>query len=144
MGDRGNKRGGELAELKVAAKATEVGAQVSFPHGDSATYDLVIEFGNRVSRVQVKSATYQDGNSYKVAVARGGKKSDYSQADFDVLAVIVPYAIYLIPTVQLRRRKQVRVWRPGEIKVDGRSVCEWEAFREAWHLLRPSGTPRQK
>ena len=44
MGSRQNKGRGALAELQVATKVRALGGEVSFPHGDTAGYDLIADF----------------------------------------------------------------------------------------------------
>jgi len=47
-------RKGDIAELAVAKKFLELGYWVSYPFGDDAPYDLVVDIDGELKRVQVK------------------------------------------------------------------------------------------
>lgn len=55
------KERGELTEAVVLAKLIEFGYSVSMPFGDSRRYDMIVDDGRRLYRVQVKTA--RDGYS---------------------------------------------------------------------------------
>ncbi len=50
------KRRGEMAEAAFLHKASRLGFGVAKPWGDSDPYDLIVDSGRRLWRVQVKSA----------------------------------------------------------------------------------------
>ena len=54
MGD--TKLKGNISEMKVATALVEAGYTVSFPFGDNARYDLIIDTGTELKTVQVKTA----------------------------------------------------------------------------------------
>jgi len=139
MGNENNKRIGERAELRVATRISELGGTVSFPHGESAGYDLVAEFDSKVSRVQVKSTALKDGSSYRVYCRRNKvSPAAYSLEDCDVLVCDVPYAFYVIPVGEAKDCLSIRLWEPGTNRYYKKHpVCNWEAYREAWYLLKP-------
>lgn len=134
-----NKHTGELGELKVAAKITELGGQVSFPHGDSCGYDLLADVGGKVTKVQVKSSTYQEGNSWSISCSRGhASKTPYSAADCELIVCSVPYGYYVIPVAVLKNKVKIRLWEPGTNRYWKKTPsCKYEEYREAWHLLKP-------
>ena len=55
------KRKGDLAELAVALDLRRRGYGVAFPFGEASAYDLIIERGDKLERVQVKH-TASDGH----------------------------------------------------------------------------------
>lgn len=55
------KARGELTEVIVLAKLIEYGYSVSLPFGDNCRYDMVVDDGQRLHRVQVKTA--RDGRT---------------------------------------------------------------------------------
>ncbi|MEV7684493.1 group I intron-associated PD-(D/E)XK endonuclease [Streptomyces bungoensis] len=55
------KARGELTEAIVLAKLIEYGYRVSLPFGDNCRYDLIVDDGRRLHRVQVKTA--RDGRN---------------------------------------------------------------------------------
>jgi hypothetical protein len=50
------KQRGEMAEAAFLAKAAGLGFRVSKPWGESSRYDLIVDNGRKLLRVQVKSA----------------------------------------------------------------------------------------
>jgi hypothetical protein len=88
-------RKGELAQLRVELKALEKGFIVSRP-ANVARYDLVIDDGEKLWRVQIK---YADGKAVGTDNAvlaslgstdRSGKAITYSVPEVDAFAVYVP------------------------------------------------------
>ncbi|MGV4984544.1 group I intron-associated PD-(D/E)XK endonuclease [Streptomyces sp. NRAIS4] len=55
------KARGELTEVVVLAKLIEYGYSVSLPFGDNCRYDMIVDDGAGLHRVQVKTA--RDGGS---------------------------------------------------------------------------------
>jgi hypothetical protein len=102
------------------------------PHGDSAPYDVVVDNGRRLLRVQVKSVAKRHRDSYEINAGRGRFiKRAYTCAEIDFLAAwIVPDDTwFIIPVAALRCRKTLRLSRSGHFL----------GYREAWTLL---GLPR--
>jgi hypothetical protein len=65
------KRTGTVLELEFAAECIRRGAVVSQPFGDNAHYDLLVDGGGRIYRVQVKTASPSaNGRSYSVNTTR--------------------------------------------------------------------------
>lgn len=52
---------GNYTELKIATKFIEYGFFVSFPFGDNAPYDLIVDNGREIFTVQCKTAHIEDG-----------------------------------------------------------------------------------
>ncbi|MGW1498955.1 group I intron-associated PD-(D/E)XK endonuclease [Streptomyces mirabilis] len=76
------KARGELTEAIVLAKLIEYGYSVSMPFGDNRRYDMIVDDGRRLHRIQVKTA--RDGRSpgtieFNTASVHpiSGKKSRY-------------------------------------------------------------------
>ena len=123
---------GEWAEACFLSEALRRGLQVAKPYGDSARYDFIVDCGGRLSRVQVKSVSLPERNSFRVTMGwGGGSKSRYLPRDADLLAayVIPVNAWYLIPIQLVAELKSI--WlsphRPSRRK--------FEPYREAWRLL---------
>ena len=56
-----SKTVGDTSEAKVLARFIELGWGVMIPFGDNLRYDLVLDRGNGLERVQVKTAQYKCG-----------------------------------------------------------------------------------
>src|SRR4051812_31373569 len=48
------KQKGDVAELAVALDLRRRGYQIAFPYGEDCNYDLIVDRGDRLERVQVK------------------------------------------------------------------------------------------
>jgi hypothetical protein len=128
----GCKERGEWAELVFMERAKEQGLLVSRPWGDSASYDVGVEYKGKFLRVQVKSTIFRRrGETYSLNVM-GKHRQAYPEGLLDM------FAIYLIP---------IDAWYIIPYALTGRTNCslhftpdskrhKYLAYREAWHLLR--------
>jgi hypothetical protein len=67
---------GDFGELSAAMWLTSRGAKVSRPIGHCPDYDLVADFGDRLSRVEVKTCTSFRQERWIVSICtRGGNQS---------------------------------------------------------------------
>ena len=133
---RSTKRCGELIEIAFLHKAADMGFAVTKPYGDSEAYDFIVDAGNRLWRVQVKSGSSMVGQAYNVVAHhhRIGKKTkiSYTPEQIDILAAyVVPLKVwYIIPVRAFTPHIALFLFPhlPGH---NGK----YEQFREAWHLL---------
>jgi hypothetical protein len=125
------KRLGEQAEA-----ATSLGLSVAKPWGDSDRYDLIVDSGRRLWRVQVKSTRYMGERRFSIT-ARGCTAA-YTEDEIDFLAVyIVPLDIwYVIPVKAFAPRKCLRFYPEDE-----GSLGRYEKYREAWWLMKGEEAP---
>jgi PD-(D/E)XK endonuclease len=135
------KARGDLGELAFELKAASLGFGVSKPHGDDERYDFIVDSGNRLWKVQVKSSCRPYRTGYAAHGDRGlGKRYKASEIDL-LVAYILPRDIwYVIPVKQLTTRL---VFYPSGC---GGRGGQFECYREAWHLMgaRPSGPSSRK
>ncbi len=123
------KRLGALAELVFMSRAAALGLTILRPNCP-CRYDLVLDTGSRLLRIQVKSTATLRHGRYSVSCFSCDSRRRYNRHQIDFLAAwIVPLNLwYLIPVHALRPRARVYFYpsrRTG-----------WSArFREAWHLL---------
>ena len=117
---------GEAAEAAFLAKATSLGFGVAKTWGDSERYDFILDSGEQLWRVQVKSTRRFDGSRYIVKTK--GKTSAYTadQIDFIVAHIVPENLWYVIPISVAASRGQMYV-SPG-----GTRHFRHEKFREAW------------
>jgi hypothetical protein len=67
---------GDFGEKAALHWLVGEGAHVSIPFGHSSDYDLIADFGNRLSRVQVKTSACRYKDRWAVMVCtRGGNQS---------------------------------------------------------------------
>jgi hypothetical protein len=70
------RRQGDLGELSAAAWFAGRGATVAWPIGHSPHWDLVVEWNDRLHRVQVKTCSYMRKNRWPLMICtRGGNQS---------------------------------------------------------------------
>ena len=144
-GHLGTKRMGELAELAFMFRAASEGIGVARPYGDSHAYDFLVQHGRKLARVQVKSCftkRERRQTGFSILARHRMKKGAglaYSQEDVDFIAAYVaPYeAWYVIPIEALEGSISIRL-HPGLCpgRKTRRSGGFYEAYREAWHLLK--------
>lgn len=78
------KTKGDSAELKVAAKFIDRGYVVSRPLTDHAAYDLLVDDGKQIKRVQIKARSINRGS---VNVPRFTSNRKYKDGEVDLIAV---------------------------------------------------------
>jgi hypothetical protein len=132
------KRSGEQAEAVFLNKATSLGLSVAMPWGDSERYDLLVDSGRRVWRVQVKSTRYVGERRFSITAR--GCRAGYTEDEIDFLAAyIVPLDIwYVIPVKAFAPSTCLRFYPEGE-----NSRGQYEKYREAWWLMQSYGVVHQ-
>lgn len=143
-GFRTFKERGEWVELVFMARAVRLGFRVSKPWGDSASFDVGVESGERILRVQVKSTDHRMGSGYLCGFKPNEHSEHYTTKKIDYFAayVIPEDAWYVIPAwVVLKRRSTDLALCPvAERKYDR---YKYEVYREAWGLLLPPATEEE-
>jgi len=136
-GRRHCKPQGELTELKFIVKAASLDLQLAKPWGDNGRYDIIIDSGRQLHRVQVKSTTNFDGYGYRLGTywKSTAKHLTYTAEQIDFIAgyVIPEDTWYILPVNAFTPRKAVCVY-PHRSTDHG----QYEQYREAWHLLKES------
>jgi len=127
------KQRGEMAEAAFLAMAARLGFRVSKPWGESSRYDLIVDNGKRLLRVQVKSAHRADQYGGYTFHAHGNTTSVYLSSEIDLLvAYVVPVeAWYLFPVEEFRKYKAMKLFPASR-----RRRSKFEKFREAWWMVR--------
>ena len=100
---------GDNAELKFMLLSHELGHIISKPFGDNSKYDLIIDNGNDLEKIQIKSTSRKDTSSgmdcYNCLVCSGSKqKQKYNEKDVDfiVIYVIPENTWYKIPVKEIK------------------------------------------
>jgi hypothetical protein len=101
------KQKGDLAELMIAADLRRRGYKVAFPFGEDWDYDLIIERGGALERVQVKyfastgSVVYVRCYSHSMTNGRVRATKHYTARTVDWIAVwdATTATAYYIPSV---------------------------------------------
>ena len=111
------KEKGDVAVAHAIHYFMTNGYEVCMPLGDKRPYDMIVELGGAVSKVQVKYAGYYQGDKkYKAALrSMGGNQSfhtakKYRDDDFDLLFVYVENGrTFLIPWGKLAIRNSLAI-----------------------------------
>jgi hypothetical protein len=126
-----SKQRGELAEMMFMVKATQKGFATAKPYGDSRRYDFIVDVGNRLWRVQVKSSSAQDCGAYQVNLQRNanGEVIPYDPSEIDfVVAYVMPLdAWFVIPVEAIYGRKTAKLCLHGNRR-SGKLGKYWEAW----------------
>jgi PD-(D/E)XK endonuclease len=127
---------GNVAELKIAAAATELGIPVLRPMTEHGRYDLVFEIEEDLLKVQCKWAARKDdvvvihvsGNRL---TPRGYIRSPYSAGEIDAVTAYCAdlERVYLLPTELVLGKHQVRL-RLAAAKNGQRAGLNWAADHE--------------
>ena len=86
------KQIGEISEAKVISFLLEKGLSVSIPFGNNQRYDLIIDFGDKLERAQVKTGFFKNGCiSFSTCSKHGltGKRKDYKE-QIEIFLVYCP------------------------------------------------------
>jgi len=97
-----NNKRGCVAEYMFAIECMRHGHEVSFPLMDSSIYDCIVDTGDRLIRVQIKSTTkLPDKHHTTVHCRLQNSKSDYSIDKVDFFAVWVEYykGFFVFPNI---------------------------------------------
>jgi hypothetical protein len=111
------KEKGDLAIGRAIHYFLSSGYEVCLPIGDKRTYDMLVETGGRIQKVQVKYAgLYSRNNQCKVGLrTTGGNQSyyyakKYTDSEFDILFVYTAKsASYLIPWGEVKARNELSI-----------------------------------
>ena len=108
---------------------------VAQPLGDYLPYDLIVDSGQELLRIQVKSTTAPEAGKpgkYGFTLKSGSNGSAYSadSVDFFALVILPLYAIYIVP--QSAVSGKVKAYAYPE---NSNSAGTLERYRENWELL---------
>ena len=140
-GFRTYKERGEWVELQFMARAVREGFKVSKPWGDSSAYDVGIESGERILRVQVKSTDCRTQYGYLCQFKPNAKSKPYTlkQVDFFAAYIIPEDEWYVIPAVVLLGEKPKKALTLFPVGARHPERYGYEKYRGGWELMRPAG-----
>lgn len=126
---------GDEAELLAAARILGLGYGVAMPIGNSGTYDLLVDTGEKVLKVQVKrafeNAQFGRGGSletHRSLIQRRGN-TPYKEGDFDYVVVVVDQAFYVVPFADIPKCRAISFYTQGPKKSIG---FDAEQYKERW------------
>jgi hypothetical protein len=138
---------GDFGERAALYWLVGQGAHVAIPFGHSPDYDLVADFGERLSRVQVKTSACRYKDRWAVTVCtRGGNRSwsglvkrlDTSRFD-DLFVVVADGRQWFIPASRVEGGAAIHVGGPkyAEFEVDRGDPIPGHALEECPSTIAP-------
>lgn len=116
------KKIGNLTELQCATRLYELGCAVSIPFGNSEKYDLIIDWKDKLYKIQVKHATQllKEDCVYGIKIKcnwighnnNGYTTHKYQETDVDFFATFYEGECYLIPQKECSNEKILRILPP--------------------------------
>lgn len=96
---------GTLTESKILAAFVEAGYLVSLPFGDGHKYDLIVDDGRRIQRIQCKTGRVRGGSLLFNACSfsgNAGTRRDYkSAADLFAILNLETGDVYVVPVEEV-------------------------------------------
>ena len=132
------KQQGDLGEADAIAVLTRLGGEVSVPLFSSPDYDLVVDFGDGLQRVQVKTSAFEKrpGVFGVVVCTSGGNQSwsglvrTFDRSRCDLLYVLVASERrWLIPASAVDARRQVTLGAQKYSEYEISSLLELDETR---------------
>lgn len=130
------KQIGNLVELQCATALYELGCSVSIPFGNSNKYDLIIDWKDKLYKVQCKhSQEVLDDNENVSAITfscqwqshnmtGGYSKQKYLPNEIDYFATFYNGKCYLVPQSQCSTQKMLRILTPKNNQTKGVSFLK--------------------
>lgn len=122
---------GLLYEVKAKLLLLEKGFSVSEPMCSSSRYDLIVDNGKQLFKVQVKKTSRKNNkNSYRCRLHswKGNKRMEYKKNEVDMFVVYIePLDIwYVIPFDDVEGKHEITV---------NPNLPLYEAYSNAWLLF---------
>ena len=134
---------GDLGEVAFVHKAMSLGYVVAKPYGQMHRYDFMVEGGNKLWRVQVKTSTCMRDGKYQLCVQRITHRRvvAYTESELDfVVAYLMPEKIwYVLPISAIAGRRSLLLAPPNFPRHRRNPLAQ---YHEAWHLLGKPHGPR--
>ncbi len=131
-----SKDRGDLTEMQFMVAAAGRGFVVAKPYGDNKRYDLIVDVGRRMWRVQVKlsGARHHRGFAVRSSWRTSKQQMPYTPSQVDFLAVMIDgkRIWYVIPVRALAGRLTIHLYPFGSRRG---SRNGFEKYRGAWSLL---------
>ncbi|MEE3282861.1 MAG: group I intron-associated PD-(D/E)XK endonuclease [Pseudomonadota bacterium] len=133
------KQTGVTGELLFAYRAMEEGLTVAQPLGDNSPYDFLVDNGEDILKVQIKSSESNEHENKPHKSAKYGFTLKHSKqdkiyeahdVDFFGLVVIPLRSIWIVPQKAIDRITKVNVYPIGN------SSGYMADYREQWILLK--------
>jgi hypothetical protein len=121
---------GDISEVAIMLDLIDKGYKVSIPYGHDCIYDLIVDRGNKLEKIQVKTAT-KDKNGLRIRCRyRVGniKSAKYTKEDIDWIAAydLSSKSCHYIPAEKLG---------DGRVTISLRTSGKWKNCLQANDFL---------
>ena len=119
---------GISTELRSLLYFTNKGYLCSIPYGNVGRYDLLVDTGKKIVRIQCKSAHKNDNGSYTVNTsntamkANGNVRKFYTKDEIDFIITFIEDQAVFIP-VEMIEKSQSKIFRTELPKYGAKSNC---------------------
>jgi len=119
---------GISTELRSLLYFTNKGYLCSIPYGNVGRYDLLVDTGKKIVRIQCKSAHKNDNGSYTVNTsntamkANGNVRKFYTKDEIDFIITFIEDKAVFIP-VEMIEKSQSKIFRTELPKYGTKSNC---------------------
>ncbi len=123
---------GAASEYRFASACLARGLIPSWPSTDSTAYDMVVDTGKQLYRVQVKGtekSSYTIDYQFTMKANGGTRRYNKRDVDFIVLFVFKQNVWYIFPISDAGAGKRLRPDDPW---------CKYIKFKNAWNLIDKS------
>ena len=102
---------GQLIELKVQEELLRYGFDISIPSYNASKYDLIVDTGTELLRIQVKKAIGNNSGSFTFTCTTQNVKSStqakhkYTSEEIDYFATVWQDKVYIIPVDETSQQK---------------------------------------
>jgi hypothetical protein len=111
------KQIGEIYEIELASELMKRNCSISIPLGDSQPYDLIVDNGVTLIKVQVKTTMTMDKgrNDYRVSTAKGSSsKKAYLKEEVDIFACkVIPTNEWYFLSNRGQKKVNLNGYTPG-------------------------------
>ena len=105
---------GQIIELKVQEAFLRYGFDISIPNYNASKYDLIVDTGNALLKIQVKKALGKSEHSFSFACttqnvkSSSGCKHKYTKEEIDYFATVWKDKVYLVPVEETSTVKTLK------------------------------------
>jgi hypothetical protein len=114
-----SKLKGDIAEAVFTAECLKRGWIISKPYGDNCRYDAILDRGNGLERIQIKSSTFSSERGVIQSATRriynnqtkGQICNSYSKKDIDAFVIYSPELekLYFVPIDEQENKKYINL-----------------------------------
>jgi PD-(D/E)XK endonuclease len=138
---RNTKQVGDTSQAMVVAAFVSNGTKVSLPYSENTRYDMIVDDGARLARVQVKTACLGENGAvlcFRVCSQHGHRlpdghwdRSRHYEGQIDLFAVYSPatMAVYLVPIDKVNSRSMMYLRITASAHANGKKINYADDFK---------------